>query len=769
MDTKRVLIVEPDHAFALALASLFREDGCETAVAGSAAEAEMEIASRRPQLVVVRAELPDLSGFSLCAQLRHDLATASLPIVLFSSDTPPESLAEHARTPWAANGYLAMPLDTDALRMLASRILSVEPLVENADDAILEPEDLASGEPAVGDASGEPVPEQGPAAAADGPTIPALPRRSALTDDDRLFLDRVFQSIEHRDELMREAMGRRPPPRRELMSTPEGRMEVLRSDLKWREAQLARIAEIWEVHEREVASFDQRIHEKEVDLEGLRVQVDDLSRRLAGARDHVVEKEREYGASIDGLLLEKFSQEKQLIEVVAASERRIHELERDVRRRDDDLARRRVVLAEAQEEIARLDRQSRSDAARLEARESELARRSADLAAAEEALTQARRAAEDAAGEAARRLQDEDAARKALEAELETVRAELGAGRAAAEAAAAAADAERDRGVAVQREVTRTLQERIDEREAAIQERDERLRRADEELRRFRESARAREEDLTREVQDHLQQIAALEAEIEGLALESAEREERGDPGEGEGREGRPIRPELPFSSEPAGPTGPDSEWTVELQGRPERIARAEAQAAEAVARAAASEQEVARLREALADSSREFERRRAELEERGEGMAKLLAAARKELERLQGELSGARQGGMILESQLRGELEATRRRGEELTALVAQASLERDELRGRHTAVAADLETREAELASASEEAREARAGRERAEIARAEAEERLAEATRRVQALEEAGTAARPPAAEPAPEVAPAGADGSATGRGG
>src|SRR6516225_3630316 len=143
MEPKRVLIVEPDGAFALSLASLYREEGCTTAVAASAAEAELEIATRRPDLVVVRAELPDLSGFSLCARFRHDRATAQLPVVLYSSETPPESLAEHARTPWAANGYLAMPLDTAALRMLSARILAAAEPLESADDAVLEDVEVA--------------------------------------------------------------------------------------------------------------------------------------------------------------------------------------------------------------------------------------------------------------------------------------------------------------------------------------------------------------------------------------------------------------------------------------------------------------------------------------------------------------------------------------------------------------------------------------------------------------------------------------------------
>ncbi|HSN14389.1 MAG TPA: response regulator, partial [Anaeromyxobacteraceae bacterium] len=142
MISTRVLIVEPDHPFGLSLASLFQDDGCATRVAGSAGEAEMEIATRRPDLVVLRAELPDLSGFSLCARLRHHASTARLPIILYSSETAPASLAEHARTPWAANGYLAMPLDTGVLRSLARRILSAEPEVESADDAVIEEAEL---------------------------------------------------------------------------------------------------------------------------------------------------------------------------------------------------------------------------------------------------------------------------------------------------------------------------------------------------------------------------------------------------------------------------------------------------------------------------------------------------------------------------------------------------------------------------------------------------------------------------------------------------
>jgi ParB family chromosome partitioning protein len=383
MEPKHVLIVEPDSAFALSLASVYRADGHATRVAATAAEAELEIATRRPDLVVVRAELPDLSGFSLCARFRHDPVTARLPVVLYSSETPPESLAEHARTSWAANGYLAMPLDTAALRVLSGRILSAAEPVESADDAVLD-------DAGVEEVRGAAPPAARPAAEPAPPPMPRRERRAVLTEEDRVFADRVFQSIaERRDELAAEAGRRRPPPRRDLLQSPEGRLQLLREDLKWREAQIARLAEIWEVRERELSTFGERMHARDVEIQGMKLQVEDLLRRLAEARDVFVRKERELGASIDGLLLEKFGQEKDLIEVVAANERRNHELQRELRRRDDDLAQRKAAVAQAQEELARLERQLRAEVERSAAAEERVRALEASLAEARAALVRA--------------------------------------------------------------------------------------------------------------------------------------------------------------------------------------------------------------------------------------------------------------------------------------------------------------------------------------------------------------------------------------------
>jgi ParB family chromosome partitioning protein len=468
MTATHVLIVEPDVGFALSLASLFQDDGRPTAVARSAAEAEREVAARPPGLVLVRAELPDASGFSLCARLRRLPSAAGVPVLVLSSEAGPEAFAEHARTPGGADAYLAMPVDTSALLETARRLLAAGP-AEPADDAVLEEGDVSAVEVALG----RPAPAQ---AESVPPPVPQRHARQALDDEDRAFLQRAFRSVaDHRPALVAESYRRRPPPRRDLLTSPEGRAALLRDELKEREAQVARLAELWEVREREVASAGERLHRKDVELQGMKLQAEELARKLAATREIVLQREREHGASIQDLLLDKFGQEKELIEVVAAGERRIHELQREARLREDELAKRGLALDAARDDVARLERElgeardaleaaarEREDLraaargaaeafqARVDEREAALADRERRLAAAVEerrrAEEEGRGLGEDLAREREARSREADAARAeaaALRAEAATLRAEVEAARAEADRRRAEADAAR--------------------------------------------------------------------------------------------------------------------------------------------------------------------------------------------------------------------------------------------------------------------------------------------------------------------------------------
>jgi ParB family chromosome partitioning protein len=250
-----------------------------------------------------------------------------------------------------------MPLDTAALVAMARKLLTPAEPIELADDDpdLLELESAPEAAPPTSSRAMTAIPVEvpPPLRAAQPPPVPRRPRRELLTEEDRLFADRVFQSIaDRRDALLAEAGRRRPPPRRDLLASPEGRLTLLREELRWREAQLARLAEIWEIREREVAAVDERIHAKDVEVQRARQEAEERQRRLEDAQRRLGDQDREHGASIEGLLSEKFKEEKELIEVVAGTERQLHELTRELRSREERLA---TAAAEADGLRARIE------------------------------------------------------------------------------------------------------------------------------------------------------------------------------------------------------------------------------------------------------------------------------------------------------------------------------------------------------------------------------------------------------------------------------
>src|SRR5690242_17816539 len=208
---RRVLIVESHNDFALSMATVLKSAGYQTAMAATAADAQREMEKRRPDLIVVRAELPDQSGFTLCGQIKKGKWGQNLKVLLLSSDTGVEGLNQHRQTPGAADGYLIIPFE---MGELASMSVGILPPDEE------QPQDTAprEGPPAM------PPPLRGaPGPAGAPPKLPKRERRSAITEEDRSFLERSFQSIADRKaELLAESRQlKRPPPRRDMMGTPE--------------------------------------------------------------------------------------------------------------------------------------------------------------------------------------------------------------------------------------------------------------------------------------------------------------------------------------------------------------------------------------------------------------------------------------------------------------------------------------------------------------------------------------------------------------------
>lgn len=358
---RKILIVEGVKEVALQVAAVLRQGGHATFLAESAADGLRQLEERRPDLLLIRAELPDRSGFSLCSDLKR--RRAGPPVILLSS--LPEASREHATaSPHPADAYLPVPVPLQELRDAVDRLLDA------GSPGRLAPPALPARRP---------------------PSLPPREVRDRLTEEDRAFVVRAFGSVAHRMRDLRErqdAPWDRPTPI-ERADSQEGRLQLLREEIRSRETQLARLSEVWEVRERHFARERELRLEWEVEREGLKMQLESANRKLAEALTLVSRKEKEYGESLNHLLLERFSHEKDLIEVVAAKERELGLLQRELARKDEALERLGEVegrVVELQELLHLARERILVDAERMSVLEEELASSKADREKVEAAL-----------------------------------------------------------------------------------------------------------------------------------------------------------------------------------------------------------------------------------------------------------------------------------------------------------------------------------------------------------------------------------------------
>jgi len=112
-----LLIVEDDHTFAQLLVDVARSHGFKAVVAPRGAAGMALARDLCPNAITLDLKLPDISGWRLLSQLKHDLATRHIPVHVISVH---EDL-EPARS-YGAVGVAAKPLSGDAINAAVSRL-----------------------------------------------------------------------------------------------------------------------------------------------------------------------------------------------------------------------------------------------------------------------------------------------------------------------------------------------------------------------------------------------------------------------------------------------------------------------------------------------------------------------------------------------------------------------------------------------------------------------------------------------------------------------
>ena len=125
MERRQILIVD-DYPGARYLRSRILSDaGYEVLEASTGTEALDIARSRVPSLVLLDVNLPDISGFDVCASLKNDPATSHIPVVQITGAWLSEADRQRGLSS-GASAYLVEPVDG------ATLLRSIMTLIDSA-------------------------------------------------------------------------------------------------------------------------------------------------------------------------------------------------------------------------------------------------------------------------------------------------------------------------------------------------------------------------------------------------------------------------------------------------------------------------------------------------------------------------------------------------------------------------------------------------------------------------------------------------------------
>ena len=119
--TSRILIADPDNDTRLLYRDLLQSTGSDVVDAVDGRDAMVKALSVRPTLVITELRLPFFDGFALCAVLRRDSSTKSVPIVVATAESRLSEL-DRARSA-GADVVLVKPVTPELLLREIDRLL----------------------------------------------------------------------------------------------------------------------------------------------------------------------------------------------------------------------------------------------------------------------------------------------------------------------------------------------------------------------------------------------------------------------------------------------------------------------------------------------------------------------------------------------------------------------------------------------------------------------------------------------------------------------
>ncbi len=159
MAPRTALVVDDSRSARFAMRKYLEGLSYEVDTAENAQEAYQRLADRRPDLIFLDHVMPEEDGFAVLRRIKADAETATIPVVICSSNEG-EAFVTEARTQGAADVLQKPPTPLQIRQVIERVIAPAPPAVDTAEAAGVQPATAAETPPAEPDIAAEsPRPE----------------------------------------------------------------------------------------------------------------------------------------------------------------------------------------------------------------------------------------------------------------------------------------------------------------------------------------------------------------------------------------------------------------------------------------------------------------------------------------------------------------------------------------------------------------------------------------------------------------------------------
>ena len=120
---RRILIVDDEDGFLVMIREALEIRGFDVVTASSAVEAGMEIASKKPDVILMDIRMPGINGLQACEAIKKNPATKNIPIMIVSAMSGDSDIKKAYKT--GVVDYFVKPINIEKVVVKLKEILGI--------------------------------------------------------------------------------------------------------------------------------------------------------------------------------------------------------------------------------------------------------------------------------------------------------------------------------------------------------------------------------------------------------------------------------------------------------------------------------------------------------------------------------------------------------------------------------------------------------------------------------------------------------------------